>query len=257
MKGIVDLDQVAQIAAQPPQWRDRDGRQHIPMEQWGKDHWSLLAFVENRTVDHKGAMDWNRVTLSRRNWPNLYATRQYGRLTPIEQDSADRYGLRLKRTDPDTPNVLYGHCEGDALMDLVDHGLVTIQMPRPDADGDYFLKPNGQPLTGEDYPSPKFVTGLAELTLMPWAKFALTDTGRHYNDALRAHKATEGATWSNFTPPGPLLLSCSGPGGCTRTTPSDEAVKDGWEQVDGRWYDPQCNADRMDREDYFASKKKG
>lgn len=26
----------------------------IPMEQWGKDHWSTFAYIETRTVDYRG-----------------------------------------------------------------------------------------------------------------------------------------------------------------------------------------------------------
>lgn len=30
---------------------------NIPVEQWGKDHWSLLAYIEYRAVNHKGVLD--------------------------------------------------------------------------------------------------------------------------------------------------------------------------------------------------------
>lgn len=35
---------------------DSDSR-NIPVEQWGKDHWSMLIYVETRAVDHDGWLD--------------------------------------------------------------------------------------------------------------------------------------------------------------------------------------------------------
>lgn len=29
----------------------------VPMEKWGKDHWSTLAYAETRVVDHAGVLD--------------------------------------------------------------------------------------------------------------------------------------------------------------------------------------------------------
>jgi hypothetical protein len=31
--------------------------EHIPMSEWGKDHWSTLAYIETRIVDFKGVPD--------------------------------------------------------------------------------------------------------------------------------------------------------------------------------------------------------
>lgn len=33
----------------------------IPMEKWGKDHWSMLAYIESRCVDYKGVLDRDHV----------------------------------------------------------------------------------------------------------------------------------------------------------------------------------------------------
>lgn len=30
---------------------------HVPISLWGKDHWSTLAYIETRCVDHKGIPD--------------------------------------------------------------------------------------------------------------------------------------------------------------------------------------------------------
>ncbi|MFH0246428.1 hypothetical protein ACGRHY_29315 [Streptomyces sp. HK10] len=179
-------------------WRDRAGRTPVPPERWGRDHWRLLAYVETRTVDHHGLLRWDHLTLSHTNWPSLYAARAWTN-RDYSHDAGETHPLRLRGSADGAPGVLPGHCEADALMDLADAGLITIEMPRPDAGGDYFLKPDGRPLAGQEYPSPRFTTGLAELQLMPFARFRLTDRGRAVADALRAHKAAGGA-WSAFEP---------------------------------------------------------
>ena len=40
-----------------------------PLENWGKDHWSLFAYVETRVTDYKGTLDHNHLR------PREYPTR--------------------------------------------------------------------------------------------------------------------------------------------------------------------------------------
>jgi len=205
----IDMTHLAELINAAPEWRAREGREQITPDLWGKDHWSLLSYVESVEVEYKGRIDWNRLTLSERNWPMLYAARSPYSRSLGGQDAADQYGLRLKRVNGE-PVTLYGHCEADALMDMVDAGLVTITMPGVSEDGEHFLKPNGRPLDGEDDPRPGLMTGLTEWQLMPWARFQLTEKGRAVANELRAHKAKDGATWSNFEPttlPLPTVVS--------------------------------------------------
>jgi hypothetical protein len=44
----------ATYTPQQPIVRTLEPGEHIPMEKWGKDHWSTLAYVECRCVDNKG-----------------------------------------------------------------------------------------------------------------------------------------------------------------------------------------------------------
>jgi hypothetical protein len=195
----MDMTNVAEIASQAPQWQDRDGRAPIGMERWGRDHWSLLGYVETVAVDHHGLIEWARLTLSHRHWPALFqARRKYSH--DISYDAADRYPLRLKSSPDGDKETAPGQCEGDALMDLLDAGLITLTMPPADLERGVFLKPSGLPVP--DSPDPTFVTGMAEWQLMPWAKFGMTPQGLHYSAALRAHKSA-GGNWSDFTPPAP------------------------------------------------------
>lgn len=195
----MELDQ---LMSQPPKWRMRTNRPKIPIERWGRDHWSLFDYVHT-VITQDGLIDWRKVGVSSSGWPMLWNARDHGaapgRYTS-GGDFAELYGLRLKWIDGEN-FTLKGVCEVDALMDMSDAGLITLTMPKSDKDGDYFLKPNGAPLIGEEYPSPRFVTGLGEWTLMPWAKFGLTDRGWRVAQAWSKHKDTSDSIYSDFEAP--------------------------------------------------------
>lgn len=197
------ISDLGHIRGQKPEWQDRPDRPRISTDRWGRDHWNLFSYVHSRVAGNDGLIDWRHVGVSSGNWPMLWMARDEnadpGRYTSTG-DAAELYGLRLKRID-DQPVTLMGVCEVDALMDMVDAGLVTVQMPPADKDNRHFLKPNGVPLKDDRHPSPQFMTGLGEWMLMPWAKFELTDHGWRVAQAWTEHKGSEGATYSNFEMP--------------------------------------------------------
>lgn len=186
------------ILAEGPIWRGRPEREKVAPDRWGKSHWALLGFVDDRVVRWHGLIDWDHVQVSQRHWPMLYAARktaQYG-FGP-SKDGAE-YGLRLKPVEGDRAVLLEDHCEVDALMDLVDAGLVTLQMPKVSSSGQSYLRPDGHALND---PSPRdLLTGHVELLLMPWAKFGFTDRGWEVAAALRRHKGN-GGLYARFEMP--------------------------------------------------------
>lgn len=176
-----------EIQQDGPQWQERTGRERVAMARWGRDHWSLLIYVDERVVNWHGLLDWNQVQVSQRNWPMLWGARVYGHSDP--KDGAD-YGLRLKPDEDGRPVVLAEHCQVDALMDLIDEGLVTLRMSAISASGQSFLRPDGHALST---PTPHgLITGHVEWLLMPWAKFGLTERGWGVSAALRRHKGGGG-----------------------------------------------------------------
>lgn len=158
-------------------WQDRKGRETFAPSEWGRDHLSMLLYVETCAVDSYGVLMWDRLTLSARNWPMLHETRRDRYADG--PDAADRYGLRLKTRTAD------GHCEMDAVMDLVTHDLVTVTMPELSESGESYLKPNGHPVPAVP-PGPGDFVGRS---LMRWASFGLTDYGWTVAHALRRHFA--------------------------------------------------------------------
>ena len=189
---------IEEITKEGPQWHDRPDREHITPKRWGKTHWSLLGFVDERVVNWHGCLDWDHVQVSQRHWPMLYAARktaQYG-FGP-SKDGAD-YGIFLKPDENGRAVVLPDHCEVDALMDLVDAMLITVQMPKVSASGQSYLRPDGHALSD---PSPRdLLTGHIEWLLMPWAKFGMTELGWEVSAALRRHKGA-GRMFAEFEMP--------------------------------------------------------
>lgn len=192
------------ILSGPPTWQDRPDREHFPHQRWGHDHWFLFGHVETRVVEHCGQLDWNQIAVSRRNWPMLWAARNPW-TTPPAEDAADQYGLRLKGKDGRIETVK-GFCEADALMDLVDEGLVTVEMPPVSRTGLSYLRPDGHAL---NEPSPLDpVTGRTEWVLMRWARFCLTDRGWTVAADLRKHRGNRGE-FVEFSMPGELQAAGS------------------------------------------------
>jgi len=104
----------------------------IEMERWGKDHWSLLAYVECRVVDNNGALDPR----------NLSSCPRY----PFANGSMwkDEYSTRLKGHTQEKPNQVKGNCDWDCLNDLDAEGLIEIVSL---INGVVILKPKGLEFT--------------------------------------------------------------------------------------------------------------
>ena len=86
----------------------------IPMEQFGKDHWSVFAFIETAAVDHQGIPDLRRMRCNAQRHPE-YLWAMY---SDMAQD-ASRYPTFLAdgKEQPD-------HDDWDCADDLVAAGLL-------------------------------------------------------------------------------------------------------------------------------------
>lgn len=71
---------------------------NITPNRWGRDHWSLLAYIETRVVDHRGMVDERHL-----------------RLPGIE----DKHGTRLRGGE-----IVAGHTDLDVIDDLERFGYV-------------------------------------------------------------------------------------------------------------------------------------
>lgn len=87
----------------------------IEIEQFGKDHWSLLAYVEARYMDNRGILDHRNMRCNIEKHP-LFAT-------PVQAHFRWRpeYGTKLK-----DGTRLEDHDDWDCLEDLERAGLVEI-----------------------------------------------------------------------------------------------------------------------------------
>lgn len=170
----------------------------VPVEKFGEDHWSTLAYVETRIVDHNGLLAADHMRCHTGRHPMLHAARRWS------SGSDDmKYPTRLKGGEP-----LPDHDDYDCIDDLIAAGLLRVHMPRPHPDGRavYLTHHNAmvtsRMLNGLDVPSPYFTTGMNEQVLMAAAAFTLTDEGRRIAAQLRAHKGA-GFTFAAFTPDQP------------------------------------------------------
>jgi hypothetical protein len=141
----------------------------VPVESWGSDHWSTLAFVECRIVDHRGKLSHDRMRCDADRHPVMYGAKPTRLL-----GSATKYPTRLKGGVE-----LADHDDYDCLDDAIALGLLVADMPAA--------------------PAGTLVTGLVEAELMTRATYRLTERGSRVVAELRAHKA-DGGKFATFTP---------------------------------------------------------
>lgn len=135
------------------------GNNFIPLEQWGKDHWSTLAYLETVTVDYRGLVDNRRMRCNPRLHRRFAHLNQFGQVV-----DSSRYPT-TKASD------VQQHDDWSCLEDLVTAGLVKA----------YWRV---------RYPERSF--GGAQ------AKVELTELGLKITAELRAHKA-RGGSFTHFS----------------------------------------------------------
>ena len=110
------IDKAMQKAADH-QVRDAQERKFsVPMRDWGKDHWSLLGYLEYRCVNHKGFVQFNQMQCNKNRHPQYLGISPHG----SELDGS-KYGIRLagKRQLPGPD-----YDEWDCIEDLMAEGLI-------------------------------------------------------------------------------------------------------------------------------------
>lgn len=94
----------------------------IPASEFGKDHWSLLAYVESRCVNHAGALDRSQMRCNPERRP-LLASRHH-----VSRGWNPSWGTRLRRhfDKKDPSRQIPWHDDWDVLDDLEAAGLVEV-----------------------------------------------------------------------------------------------------------------------------------
>lgn len=89
----------------------------VPMNKFGKDHWSIFAYIEIRIMDYNGEPDRSHMRTDKDRHPGLVGPAQ--RLLPVEDLSSKKYPTILK------DNVkLTDHDDWDCLEDCEQAGLL-------------------------------------------------------------------------------------------------------------------------------------
>ncbi len=74
----------------------------IPVDRWGKDHWSLVAYLECRAVDHKGEIDKERMRCDADLHPGLVGMRcapPFSKLKKVKFPTILKDGKQLRNHD--------------------------------------------------------------------------------------------------------------------------------------------------------------
>lgn len=183
-----DLVAAAGVDLGAPEWPTLNDNP-VNVDEFGKDHYSLLMYVEGRTVDHHGVLEHDHLRCSSKRHPLLLNAGSLAYRLGGMNDAAN-YPTILRRVDGEK-RVRENHDDYDCLDDLVRAGWLTVAMPAASDTG--FLDVHGRPIRDIDGQviDPGFYTGLDEWRLAKYAIWSLTDTGRKVCAAVRAHSADQ------------------------------------------------------------------
>ena len=92
------------------------------IEQFGKDHWSLFAYIETRCVDYGGVLDKNHLRIKNN-------VDKAGQTLISSPDWKPEYGTRLNgyfldNNEKDKSKLLENHDDLDCFDDLEEAGLI-------------------------------------------------------------------------------------------------------------------------------------
>ncbi len=93
----------------------------IPLSNWGRDHYSLLGYIECRCTDDKGIPDLRHMRSNPARHPSLSP-----RGTGIGGWKPE-YSTRLAGHTKETPKTQLGHDDWDCADDLAAAGLIEIK----------------------------------------------------------------------------------------------------------------------------------
>lgn len=141
----------------------------VPIERWGKDHWTTLLYVETRVVDHHGWVAGQHMRTNMARHPRFDGwMREDGRVVrPTVHSPGDgsQYPTRLRDDEE-----LTDHDDWDCLHDMREAGLLRILSPRDRA---WWDVPRGRrgPL-GRSISGLKMLRCRVRLTEQGWAMVA-------------------------------------------------------------------------------------
>lgn len=148
----------------------------VPMARWSKDHWSTLAYVETRLVDHRGLIAAAQMRTDHSRHMSFVGAVNGG-------DAHGRYPTRLRRLIDGEPNEVPDHDDWDCLLDCVAAELLTIVAPMDEAYWDVERGRRGP---------------FARNGTLP-VRVLLTEKGQAMCNALRGWKAA-GGNFATFDP---------------------------------------------------------
>lgn len=156
----------------------------VPMHRWGRDHWSTLAYLETRCVDHDGVIENSHMRTAVMRHPTFLGKAQ--RRSGMTQRD---YPTMVHPDELNAGTEFPDHDDWDCLVDMVDAGFVQISKPRA---WDEWLR------VEPGRRGPLRVNGSELLTKPNVVRVKFTDSGREVAGAIRAWMSVTGQGTGNF-----------------------------------------------------------
>ena len=96
--------------------------EHIPMSEWGHDHWSTIAYLETICVDNHGMIENPKMRC------NPYIHSMFGEIEPSPRQI--QYPTRLKNREVSNHalRASYAHDDWSCLEDMIQEGLLDAEI---------------------------------------------------------------------------------------------------------------------------------
>jgi hypothetical protein len=160
----------------------------VPLDKFGKDHWSTFAYLESRIVNYQGKINHKHMRCDENRHPIFASAGSVKPFSASWGDNNKKYPSLIKGELVDgkwTVGNKENHDDYDCLTDLIREGFLEAVMP------------SVSDTKAAQYDKQPLITGLVELQMATKAKFKLTEKGHKAANALRKWKS-EGNSFHSF-----------------------------------------------------------
>lgn len=100
--------------------------ENVPIEKFGKDHWSTFAYIETRCVDHRGELDLKHMRCNPEKHPHfVHLTNGFGHIAVWKTSNGTRLsGFCAETNKSNKKTHLKDHDDWDCIDDMEAAGLI-------------------------------------------------------------------------------------------------------------------------------------
>lgn len=107
--------------------QERWNQKSVPMDRWGKDHWTTLLYLETRAVNYRGKIAPEKMRTSRRNRHLAGIVHGQANVMGVDQYPTRLVPTQAERAKYNSVDLIGGHDDWECMYDMADAGLLTFE----------------------------------------------------------------------------------------------------------------------------------